>query len=72
MRLHKIRIIQQGGGTVTGGVSIPHEIFLRWQNITVTVRESGSELILSSGTKPGPMSNIELINISKESKFIKI
>lgn len=72
MRLHKVRVIQSGGGTVTGGVSLPQEVFVKWQNILVTIIESGNCLILQSGTTPQPITNTQLRQLSVETSFIRI
>ena len=50
-KLHKIRIVQHGGGTTTWGVTIPASLD-SWFNILVTIKESGNCLILESGTHP--------------------
>ena len=50
-RLHKIRIVQSGGGTVCWAVAIP-ATFSDWFGINVSIRESGNCLILTSGALP--------------------
>ena len=50
-QLHKIRIVQNGGGTITWGVTIP-VAFDKWRGIYVSIEQSGTSLILSSGALP--------------------
>ena len=57
--LHKIRVVQVGGGTTTYGVTIP-ATFKSWVNLYVSIKESGGALILESGAKPVPFTNKEL------------
>ncbi len=70
-RLHKIRVIQYGGGTTTIGLSLPLELS-NWLNTFVSITESGNAIILESGAKAQPISNKELLKFSVQTEFVKI
>lgn len=51
LQIHKVRIIQSGGGSLTYGVTIPSSLN-HWVGVYVKIRESGGTLILQSGAVP--------------------
>ena len=60
-RFRKIRIIMKSNTLHhVYGVVIPSNIAQSWLNIQVTVSESGSQIILTSGCKPTKLSKKEL------------
>jgi hypothetical protein len=57
--LHKVRIVQSGGGTVTWAVTIPISLS-HWRNVFVSIKEEGDKLVLLSGAQPGIFNNREV------------
>lgn len=59
MRQQKIRVIVKEPTRLTLGVTIPGE-FSEWKGVLVTITQSGSCLILTSGASPTPFTNKQL------------
>ena len=72
-RLRKVRVIMKSNKTKpVFGVVIPSSIAERWNDILVTVKESGNSIVLESGAKPSVMSQDELNQKTERVGFLKV
>ena len=68
---HKIRVIQKDKTGVVLGVTLPAN-FKHWLNLMVTIKESGNSLILESGAKVTPMTNIDMKSYIQNNDVVDI